>query len=380
MGWRGRRRHRRELRGHRHLRRRHAQHRWRLRQRPDVRPLVGVDRRVRLRAGRVAEPRADRVSQLERGREPLGRILREAAHHERIDLGRDPRHARRRRQRHLGQMHHDDLADALRVERRLAGEQHVHHAAHRVDIRAQVDLAGTTALLGRHERRRAHDGRGQRLLRRVAAVELRDTEIEELGPLAAHHLGIADEEDVLGLEIAVDDAAHVRRVQRARDRPHDAQRVADLEYSEARQPPIERLTLEELHHDVRALVDVIAEVEDLDDARIGDRRRGAGLVEEPGYDLGLAREALVEHLDRRTPPQHRVFREPHRPHPAFTDLLDDSVCPNLHTFEHVACCRLQPGGSQPLVDHSLLVKKGNFSGMIEVWWPSQMGATNRLHL
>jgi len=41
------------------------------------------------------------------------------------------------------------------------------------------------------------------------------------------------------------------------------------------------LTLEQLHHEVRATIRSRAEIEDLHDARIADRRRRLGLVEEP---------------------------------------------------------------------------------------------------
>jgi hypothetical protein len=46
-----------------------------------------------------------------------------------------------------------------------------------------------------------------------------------LGALATGHCGIADDDDVLGLEIAMDDALGVRRVERRAGQPHDPEAV-----------------------------------------------------------------------------------------------------------------------------------------------------------
>jgi len=54
----------------------------------------------------------------------------------------------------------------------------------------------------------------------------------------------------------------------ARDLPYDAKRVGRRQPAQPGQPLVERLALEHLHRDVRRAVDVMAEVEDLDDAGI----------------------------------------------------------------------------------------------------------------
>src|SRR5262249_6385235 len=79
---------------------------------------------------------------------------------------------------------------------------------------------------------------------------------------------------------------------------------------------------------------VVAEVEDLDDARIGDGGRGPGLVEEARHDLGLGGEPGVQHLDGRAPPEHRVLRDPDLAHSAGADPLEDPVCTNLRAGDH----------------------------------------------
>ena len=93
----------------------------------------------------------------------------------------------------------------------------------------------------------------------------------------------------------------------------------DRERADACEPLIERLALEQLHHDVRAAVGVVAEVEDLDDARIRDRGRRARLVEEARARSRAASRTRVQHLDRGAAAEHRVLGELDRPHAALAD-------------------------------------------------------------
>jgi len=93
----------------------------------------------------------------------------------------------------------------------------------------------------------------------------------------------------------------------------------------ASEPAIERLALEVLHHDVRATVGVIAEVEHLDDPGVADRRHRAGLVEEPVDDVRARAQRGQQDLDRGAPPEQRVLPEVDHPHAALAQLLDDLV-------------------------------------------------------
>ncbi len=280
-----------------------------------------------------SEQLVDRRGELAPRLEPLGRILCEAAHDQAIDLGRDRGDVLARPGGRLHQMHRDDVADPLRDERRTPGDQVVEHAPDRVDIGASIDLASTAALLGRHERRGPHDDGGLGLVRRVVD-ELRDPEVDDLRALAAGYLWIGDEEDVLGLEITVHDAGGVGGAERARHLPHDAQRLAGSQTPEPAQTLVERLALEQLHHDVGAAVLGVAEIEDLHDPRIGHRGRGARLVEEPPHGVGLERGRRVQHLDRRLASDHRVLGEPDGPHSAFTDLLEHAIPTDLRARIH----------------------------------------------
>src|SRR6185503_1502002 len=90
----------------------------------------------------------------------------------------------------------DQLGERLPLEGPATGEELVEDEAERVDVAARRDLAAGE-LLGRHVGRRA---RAQRLARRPGEAEVGDPD-----------LAAAVEHDVRRLQIAVDDAAVVRR-------------------------------------------------------------------------------------------------------------------------------------------------------------------------
>jgi hypothetical protein len=147
--------------------------------------------------------------------ESVAGLLREGARHDGFELGRGVRPQAPQRRRRDVLMLAEELALTLALERRPSGEHLEEDAAERVDIGAVIDLAGAAALLGRHVRRRSDHQAAVRLLRRrLVPEQLGDAEVEHDGALAALHLLVADEHDVIGLEIAVDDAARVGGGQR----------------------------------------------------------------------------------------------------------------------------------------------------------------------
>lgn len=155
------------------------------------------------------------------------------------------------------------------------------------------------------------------------------------------------------------DAARVGGAERARDLAHDAQRIGHRDRPDTRETLIERLALEQLHHDVRAAIGVVAVVEDLHDPRIGDRSRRTRLVEEPRHDFGPRRELVVQHFDSRAATEHRVLGEPHLPHTAFTNAFDDAVWPNLRAFNHPLQSKWKAVSPQQAISHAVYVRGGS---------------------
>ena len=82
----------------------------------------------------------------------------------------------------------------------------------------------------------------------------------------------------------------------------------------------ERLALEELHHDERAAVVGGAEVGDVDDVLVADRRRELRLLLEARDDRLALRVLLEQHLHRDALADQRVRRLVDRAHAALADL------------------------------------------------------------
>ncbi len=202
----------------------------------------------------------------------------------------------------------------------MPGDELVEDDAERVDVAARRGLLAAQAL-------RRDVGRRAAVLV-VALIDAeREPEVEQLGEVHAAVLaGDAHEEDVVGLEIAVHDAAAVRVADRARDLIEhvagDAGRERVLVEAIA-----ERRALEELHHQEVAAALVDAEVGDRDDVRVRQRAREARFAEEV-----LARRVVGvltdgQELHREATIELDVTREPNLAHSTALELSLESVSP-----------------------------------------------------
>ncbi len=126
----------------------------------------------------------------------------------------------------------------------------------------------------------------------VLGRQLREAEVEHL------HRAAAREEDVGRLDVAMQDAFGVRRVERVGDLRRDVEHVPQIERP-SRQPPIERLAVEQLHREIE-LAFVLVEAVDRADVRMIERRRGAR----------FAAEALDRFLARRCCPSAGLSARP----------------------------------------------------------------------
>ena len=150
-------------------------------------------------------------------------------------------------------------------------------------------------LLGRDVRRRAHDHvrRGQS----VGVLALRDeAEAEVHHDRAVVPPVVALDEEVLGLQIAVDQRQRVRGHERVGDLSHDLQRAREGEQA-APHHARQRRPLEALH-DEEEPARVLAEVVDLDRVRVAQGGGHAGLALEAGAGLLLRADLRVQQLDR----------------------------------------------------------------------------------
>ena len=125
---------------------------------------------------------------------------------------------------------------------------------------------------------------------------------------------MADEEDVLRLDVAVDDALVVGGVQGAADLAPDVDHLLDRQPADAAQALVQILAFEELHDDERRPIVVAIEVGDLDDVRVAQRRDRARLVLEALVDIGVGGGLAVQDLDGEQAPGAHVPCRIHRSH------------------------------------------------------------------
>ena len=131
------------------------------------------------------------------------------------------------------------------------------------------------------------------------------------------------QQDVLGLDIAVDDALAMGVIERARDLRRDAHRVGDRQLLLPRDPLPQRLAVHE-RHDVEEQAIGVAGVMQRQDVRMLQVGGGLDLLEEPvGAHQGG--EVRVQHLDRDLAIVLEVVGQIDRGHPAGTQLALDAV-------------------------------------------------------
>ena len=153
------------------------------------------------------------------------------------------------------------------LERQLSREHPVEDHAEGVDVaRRPGGLAG--CLLGRDVRGRSEHrpGFGQRR----AIADLRDPEVGDLRP------ALVVEEDVRGLEVAVDEAARVGLREPGGDLGSDLERLLVRQRSSREQPVFERSARQVLEHHVAVAV-ALAVVVDAADVGVVEPSDRAGL-------------------------------------------------------------------------------------------------------
>ena len=194
-----------------------------------------------------------------------------------------------RPRRRLGEVRPQLRLVALAVERDAAGEREVEQAAERIDVRARVHAIAAD-LLGRDVVERAdpvaglgRPGRGERVLGEP-----------EVGQI---HVLLGAEQDVRGLDVAVDEPRRVRGVEcRADlgDKPRGARR---REPALAPHEAADVVPGDVAHRDVREAV-LLTGVVDRDHVRVIDRGGDLGLAQEPRAHGLLVQQPGRDHLQR----------------------------------------------------------------------------------
>ena len=235
----------------------------------------------------------------------------------------------------------EDLVDQARVRRpgegQAPGEQVVEHDPEGVD----VGLVGERLLL---QLLRRHEG-GRPDVDEIGAGcvgEHRDPEIGDFD------LEIRGDQDVGGLDVAMDDAVPVHVLQGAADLEDHLDHFIGRQKVLRRRVVCERLPADVLHHDVaQRLLD--RHVEQLDDVGVAELADQRGLVQEERAVAPLQSRGagLRERLDGDVAPGEGIFREIDDARGAEAQLLDDVVFADAlrKGFRHA----LLPAGRAPFM-------------------------------
>ena len=155
-----------------------------------------------------------------------------------------------------------------------------HHRAERVDVGAVIDVLAAR-LLGRHVAGRADQrcrcascDAARRASRHRSFAMPKSSSLTIVRPPRT-----ADEEHVVGLEIAMDDAASRARPRARRDLVEDLDRLVERQRPRSSRSR-EALALQPLHHEVAAAVGQRAEREHVDDVGVADLVDRARLLDE----------------------------------------------------------------------------------------------------
>ena len=277
-------------------------------------PRLGRARRERDRdraRGATGQSLAEVGDQRGAGRRAVGWALRETAGEHLVERRGQCREVADRR-RGLVRVRRRLRRHRVPRERTPAGEELEGDAGERVAVgRGRGRLAAR--LLGRHVPGRSqHRPRGGE---RVVSGGARDAEVRDA------EVPVARDEEVRGLDVAMDDSARVRRVERGRGLPEPPHREVGR-HRPGGEPIGDRAVRHVLHDDERKAVGGLADVVDRDDVRLARERRGrARLPEEALAELVLPRVALREHLDRDGATEPLVGGAIDVAHPAVRDEL-----------------------------------------------------------
>ena len=214
-----------------------------------------------------------------------------------------------------------------------AGDHLVEHDAEREDVAAGVELVAEDLLRATCSRR-ADAGAG---LGEVAeALVARDAEVHQLhAALARHH-------DVGRLDVAVDDAAVVHVVERARDLHRDDGGDVDGQAAALLEQVVEVDALHVLHDDEQRAA-LLVEVVDVDDVLVLQRRQAPRLALEAGRrTCSSIADRGLERLDRDRAAERVLDGPVDDRHAAGGDLLDDPAVADA--LEHVPASRIRYGG------------------------------------
>ena len=242
--------------------------------------------------------------------------LLQQAHHDLREIVGRIRTTQRHRHRHLGEMLHQQRRCGAAGERRFARQHLVGHDAQRIEIAARIEITITGRLFRRHVRGRAdrHTRGGQ--TRRLATVArgTGNTEVGDQRPAVD-----TIQQNVVGLDIAMNHPARVRKRQRIGHFEQPAAYVIDGERSALLQLRGEVVPVDAGHHEEHQIPDFVDRInrDDVRMTQLGGRLR---LAQKTRADVTPKGQLRRQQLDRHEPFEALVLGPIHDAHATTTDF------------------------------------------------------------
>ena len=146
--------------------------------------------------------------------------------------------------------------------------------------------------------------------------------------VAEARAAVVGDEDVLGLDVAVDEAVFVRVREGAGKLLEDEHALGFRQAAAAIEDRCQRLRLDEFHHEVVVAVDR-ADVDAADEILVAEGGDGAGLAHEAADVFGVAGDFGGEDLDRHVAVHRELAGAQDGAHGAFADDAEDAVAGDL---------------------------------------------------
>ena len=169
---------------------------------------------------------------------------------------------------------------------------------------------------------RLHGGRVGAVLRGFRARELREPEVQNLGP------AVIREEQIFGLEVAVDYAFFVSSSKASSDLQGIVDCLAAGERA-ASQPVAKRFAFEEFRDNVGGTLLVVTDVKDRENAGMIESGGGAGFLGEALQAIAVGGKRCRKDFDGYSTVEARIVGAIHFAHSACTDRRLNFVGPEL---------------------------------------------------
>ncbi len=237
--------------------------------------------------------------------------------------------------RRVAQDGRDQRRLAVTLEGLLSGEGPEGDRGQGVLVGRAIDVPALELFRG-HGVERAHD-RPDPCQRRVLGAQLGQSEVGQVGVLAALVASCRGDEDVAGLHIAMDEAVGMCGIEGAGDLAQEVDDLPRLERSIPK-PRLQVRALDIAHGDEQDALD-LAGLVDGQDVGVVDGGRHLRLALESGPVVEVVRQGGWQDLERHAPLESALLRAVHDAHAATPDDRLDPIRPEVRADARVGTRR-----------------------------------------